>query len=301
LVPAIGYLLDRSRAALPRQADSASPWPSDVAGWMMDDVIEAGSTYVALGSSFAAGPGIAPQVDKPARRSNRNYPHQVAEALSLHLVDVTCSGATTANILAEPQRARRTTMRPQIQAVTPDTRLVTITIGGNDLGYIGALVRGSLLGTVSRVVRVMSDRLADRIRDRVDHTVTPAQVATVTASLAEVVTAVRERAPQARVVLVDYLTVLGDDSREGARMPLPPEQVRQVVTTAHQLAEAFAQAAALSGADLVEASAAGTAHGVGSAEPWVTGFEFGGKVPYHPNLAGMTAVADLVVRKVSDS
>lgn len=268
----------------------------------MDDghVIEAGSTYVALGSSFAAGPGIASQVDKPARRSDRNYPHQVAEALSLRLVDVTCSGATTANILTEPQRARRTTMRPQIQAVTPDTRLVTITVGGNDLGYIAALIRSSLLTRFSWGVRVVSGRLADRIRDRIDHTVTPAQVAAVVESLAEVVAAVRASAPKVRVVLVDYLTVLGDDSREGSRMPLPPEQVRQVVATADQLAGAFARAAELSGADLVTASAASTAHGVGSAQPWVTGFEFGGKVPYHPNLAGMTAVAGLVVRTLSE-
>jgi hypothetical protein len=49
-------------------------------------------TYVALGSSFAAGPGIAPVVQKAALRSGRNYPHQVAERLSLRLVDVTCTG-----------------------------------------------------------------------------------------------------------------------------------------------------------------------------------------------------------------
>jgi lysophospholipase L1-like esterase len=263
-------------------------------------MIEPGSTYVALGSSFAAGPGITPVVDRPARRSGRNYPHRVAEALSLDLVDVTCSGATTANILSEPQRARCTRMRPQIQAVTPDTRLVTITAGGNDLGYIGKLIKGSVANTAARVVRGLSGRLADRIGGWADHTVTPEEVAAVAASLAEVVTAVRARAPEARVVLVDYLTVLGEDSHTGRRMPLPRDQVGHVVANADGLAEAFARAAALSGADLVRASAASAGHGVGSAEPWVTGFQFGdGTIPYHPNTLGMAAVADLVVGLLS--
>jgi lysophospholipase L1-like esterase len=185
-------------------------------------MVEPGSTYVALGSSFAAGPGVTPRVDRAAGRSGRNYPHQVADALSLHLVDVTCSRATTANILSEPQRAHRTRMRPQIEAVTSDTLLVTITVGGNDLGYIGALIRGSLLNAVARRVRPLSARLADRLRGWVDHTVGPEEVAAVTAALADIVAQVRDRAPRARVLLVDYLTVLGDDSRTSGEMPLPP-------------------------------------------------------------------------------
>jgi hypothetical protein len=46
------------------------------------------------------------------------------------------------------------------------------------------------------------------------------------------------------------------------------------------------------------------AHAVGTAEPWVTGWVFGdllaGDVaPYHPNAAGMRAVADLLVAQLS--
>lgn len=65
---------------------------------------------------------------------------------------------------------------------------------------------------------------------------------------------------------------------------------------------AFAAAAAQSGATLVRASRASLGHGLGSAQPWVTGFAFRpplrrgrGVAPYHPNLAGMTAVAGLVL------
>ena len=58
----------------------------------------------ALGSSFAAGPTIEPMADVDAMRSTRNYPHLLAAALGAHLVDLTVSGATTANILRTPQR-----------------------------------------------------------------------------------------------------------------------------------------------------------------------------------------------------
>src|SRR6202012_4410884 len=57
-----------------------------------------GARYVAMGSSFAAGPGIPHRVEgspRSAGRSTGNYAHLVARRLGLDLVDVTFSGATT--------------------------------------------------------------------------------------------------------------------------------------------------------------------------------------------------------------
>ena len=59
--------------------------------------------YAALGSSFAAGPGIPPIANADAGRSARNYPHLLAQRLGARLTDLTVSGATTATILDEPQ------------------------------------------------------------------------------------------------------------------------------------------------------------------------------------------------------
>lgn len=262
------------------------------------------SSYVALGSSYAAGPGIAPIVNAGAVRSGRNYAHQAARRLSLQLVDVTCSGATTANLLTTPQRTLTGRVRPQLEAVTADASLVTITAGGNDVSYIGALTRGSIASALARRLSVLPDHLTDRLRGSVSYITRPAQFDVVTASLVEVVRQVRARAPQARLMLVDYLTMLGPDARPGARLPLTPEQISQVRDTGAALAAAFARAAAASGADLVKASQASIGHGLGSSEPWVTGFQLGnplrnGPVPFHPNLAGMTAVADLVIEHLT--
>ena len=82
---------------------------------------------------MAAGPGIrppAPGAPFGSGRSARNYAHLVAEQLSVDLVDVTFSGATTAHLLAERQRVAR----PQIEALDGTEELVTVTIGGTTSG-----------------------------------------------------------------------------------------------------------------------------------------------------------------------
>ena len=90
-----------------------------------------GAKYVALGSSYAAGPGIPTQSGGICTRSSHNYPSLVAAKLQLSLVDVSCSGATTANVLTTSLGPNP----PQIDAVTSDASLVTFTVGGNDIGY----------------------------------------------------------------------------------------------------------------------------------------------------------------------
>ena len=72
------------------------------AGQEVPPPIPAGSRYVAMGSSFAAGPGITPRASASPRRAGRsagNYAHMVARALGLGLRDVTYSGATTSDSL----------------------------------------------------------------------------------------------------------------------------------------------------------------------------------------------------------
>jgi lysophospholipase L1-like esterase len=268
-------------------------------------VIESGSTYVALGSSFAAGPGIRPVEHAGAQRSGRNYAHQLARRLSLRLVDATVSGATTANLLTRPQRTLTGRLAPQFRAVTPGAALVTISVGGNDLGYIGTLTSASLVAALRRS-RFVPAKLRNRLEGLpADFGVDADDLDELTQSLVDVVAVVRARAPGARVVLVDYLTVLGPDARPGRRIPLDIAEIADARAMADALAKAFADAAADSAAELVRVSAASEAHGVGSAEPWVSGFELGppiiGTYPYHPNLDGMSAVAGLLAEHLLSS
>src|SRR5215218_2054364 len=100
--------------------------------------------YVALGSSFASGPGIDPIIDARCGRSGANYAHLVAERLGYDLIDVTCGGATVDDVLSRPQALMTGgTVPPQLEAVGPDAELVTITVGGNDVEYLLTLLRCS--------------------------------------------------------------------------------------------------------------------------------------------------------------
>lgn len=97
------------------------------------------SVYVAMGDSYAAGPLILPMTDPfVCVRSALNYAHLLAQQLGVTtLRDVTCSSATTKDF-SNPQPGNVTgTAPPQYNALGPDTTLVTVGIGGNDVGLVG--------------------------------------------------------------------------------------------------------------------------------------------------------------------
>jgi lysophospholipase L1-like esterase len=254
---------------------------------------QAAKRYVALGSSMAAGPGIAPR-DKSAplraARSAANYPHLVARRLGLDLVDVTYSGATTADVLTDRQNGEP----PQVTALDGSETLVTITIGGNDVGYVPLLTAAAL----PRAVRSLPV-LGDRVRQLVDPTARDRALVAVGEALKNVGREVRSRAPRAQVLFVDYLTLLPPAGEDAPPLSgLEAALGRRVAATLERLTS---EAAHETGCGLVTASDASRAHHAWSAEPWTTkpsrfGLPLPGRpFPTHPNAAGMRAVADLVV------
>ena len=248
--------------------------------------------YIALGSSMAAGPGVTPRAaGSPWRagRSARNYPHLVAQDLGLELLDVTYSGATTADILTESQAGAA----PQITAVGADAALVTVTIGGNDVGYVPLLMAAGVPRPLRRL-----PLLSAKVAELLDPASRDTALDQVGASLRAVGSAARQRAPQARVVFVDYLTLLPPD---GPAAPLSKAEADLGRRVAARLADITAAAAADTGCELVSAAAASRDHHAWSAHPWTVGagfplsFLYGRPAPFHPNAAGMRAVADLLI------
>ncbi|OBK34759.1 hydrolase [Mycobacterium sp. 1245111.1] len=248
------------------------------------------SRYVALGSSMAAGPGIkpsAPGAPFGSGRSARNYAHLVAEQLSLDLVDVTFSGATTANILTERQRSAA----PQIDALDGSEEFVTITIGGNDVGYVPLLMGAGLPALVRRL---------SSIRELLDRDARQKALDGVGDALRAVGTAVRRRAPGARVMFVDYLTLLPPPGVAAA--PLSAEHADLGRFVAERLEEVTAAAGQATGCELVCAGQASREHHPWSADPWTVGAGWPlpwRPAPFHPNAAGMRAAADLIVERIN--
>jgi lysophospholipase L1-like esterase len=250
--------------------------------------------YVAIGSSMAAGPGIrpkAPGVPFGSGRSAVNYPHLVAERLGYDLVDVTFSGATTAHVLNESQRGHPV----QVDALDGTESLVTVTIGGNDVGYVPYLFAAGLPGFATSL-----PLLGRALRQALDRGARDEALAHVGASLAAVGLELRRRAPRATVVFVDYLTLLPPAGT--AAPPLSDARAAVGRHIADTLKRHTETAAADTGCELVRASDASVEHHPWSADPWTTRFGLpvpGRAAPLHPNAAGMRAVADLIVARLS--
>lgn len=258
-----------------------------------ENALPAGSHYVALGSSYAAGAGIPPLAsDRPARcgASQASYPRLLAARLRLDLADASCGGATTAHLLGAWDE-----LPAQVEAVMADTRLVTITAGGNDLNYMGLLFAGSCRAGVADPRRpagapcpaVPEPSAADYAR--------------VEGQLAAVVREVRARAPQARVVLVQYVALTLESSCADA--PLTEADRLAARRVAAGLAQATARAAAQTGAELLPVDAASQAHTPCSAQPWsrglVSGYDGSQGAPWHPTAAGHAAIAEMLERLLS--
>lgn len=223
-------------------------------------------------------------------RSASNYAHQLAERINGRLVDLTVSGATTANIVDTPQQlVGGVVYPPQIDGVPPDADIVTVTAGGNDLQFAAAMLHAAWrrLEPESPVVPMLSAMLPDGIPHPSEEAVERA-----VRGLTQVVAKVRAKAPGARVLLVDYLTVLDDES--GGSTPFSEEEIRLLLLIQSAIGRVFREAASRTGAELVLASVLSTGHALGSSDPWVQPFhqnleQTGGS--FHPNMAGMRVIA----------
>ncbi|HVY89367.1 MAG TPA: SGNH/GDSL hydrolase family protein [Hyphomonadaceae bacterium] len=246
-----------------------------------------GARYVAMGSSYAAGPGIEPYADAspgPCFRSTLNYAHQLAQRKGLALTDAGCSGATTYH-LDGPRGA----IPPQLDAVDAQTRLVTITIGGNDVNFVGRLGAGSCIGLAEQT----GDPSASCAR--IPPVPTEQDYATLAARMDKIAKDVRRRAPLARLIFIDYPLVL---PASGLCPAIPLSQTEADIDReiARRLAAITAKAAADNGADLVRASKISEGHDACAANAWMNGYPRPGApvagTNYHPNAKGMTAIAD---------
>lgn len=248
-----------------------------------------GDRYVAMGSSFAAGPGLRPRAPRSPRKAGRssiNYAHIVAARLGLSLVDVTFSGATTAEML----RPGTPKFPGQIDAVTSETKLVTITSGGNDAGYLPGLVSASL-PRLAHVARSVRRRIAET-QSRAD---LDERFGRLETDLGGLVDEIHRRAPDATVVLVDYLTVLPANTTIPT-FPLPPAVAEWGRDVAGRLSAVTRRVADTHRCLYISASTTSASHDAWSGIPWTKHFQYTlrGGAAYHPTAAGMAAVADMV-------
>ncbi|MGF1426043.1 SGNH/GDSL hydrolase family protein [Kitasatospora sp. LaBMicrA B282] len=270
-------------------------------------------SYVALGDSYAAGAGVPDQSDGLCLRSDHNYGHLVAAALgTASYTDATCSAAKIKDITGAQYDAFIKVNDPQLNSVSADTRLITLGIGGNDLGtsdlgiadVIATCIGGAVVnptGTPCKDVyehghwawdwnalRFTWQYGEDTLVDRID---------AAAPQLASTLQQLHAKAPQAKILLVGYPSVLPADAAGCAgRQPVTVGDVAYLHGILGDLNTMLAGTAAANGATYVDTQTPTTGHDVCSDDRWIEGALPGQPaVPFHPNATGEQAMAQAVL------
>jgi len=263
-----------------------------LAGCQGDQASGGVDRYVALGDSFTSRAGL-PHTRRDAftcGQSSLSYPHLVAKAIGAKLVDMSCGGATTENG-AQPQPLGSETWPAQLDAVTKETDLVTVSLGGNDFSwYLGVMFSCTAAATADPTGNPCERQGTS---PESDLTALPPQIG---ARLEALLTNVHRRAPGARVLLVGYPQPVPTHGT-CPELPLAEGDYPFVRAQWEAMDAAMREAATAAGATFVEVMRPSEAHDIcAGADAWVNGFEArpGVAASYHPLARGQAAVAELV-------
>ncbi|NLE78991.1 MAG: SGNH/GDSL hydrolase family protein [Rhodococcus sp.] len=249
-------------------------------------------SYVALGDSYSAGSGILPPdftANPLCARTTRNYPNLVADALRVDsFTDVTCGNADTRHFYEN----QHPSVAPQLDAVTSDTDLVTLTIGGNDNGTLIKTIAACMssgmftFGLGSPCKTFYGDRFTEDITNK------------TYPAVKKVLEDIHAKAPSAEVAIVAYPQVMPEDNSNCfLTMPIAKGDVAYINNIQDTLNGVIERAATETGTTFVDMS-----HSIGhdACKPvgtrWVEPALWGlNTVPVHPNALGMQKMADAVL------
>lgn len=250
--------------------------------------------YVALGDSYASAPGVPTQVDAACARSSSNYPSLVAASRGARLTDVSCAGATTADLATGQDGGA-----PQFDALDGDTDLVTVSIGGNDVGFTTVLETCAQLTPTDPAGAPCRTHFTgggtDELRKAIDAT---------GPKVTQVLKEVRERAPRAKVVVVGYPSLFPDSGIgcTSASVPFAAGDFAYLRDTNKALNAMLEQRARRSGADYADTYAPTVGHDMcaPAGERWIESLApQTPAAPAHPNAQGESAMAGAVQRVLS--
>jgi GDSL-like lipase/acylhydrolase family protein len=233
----------------------------------------AADRYVALGDSFSSGVGTGSYtLSSSCKRSVYAYPYLVSQQRANTALDfVACTGAKTSDVMAN-----------QIQAVNTATSIVSVTIGGNDIGFSDLIVQCTL-GECSAALDSARASLPTVLSPRLD----------------TVYSAIRDQAAAgARVVVLGYPRMFSSAGCFGTLGISSTERAK-----ANQLAEALDGVIAARAAAFLftykSALAPFSTHAVCSSSSWLNGLVlFNTGESYHPNRNGQSAGYAPLVRQV---
>jgi lysophospholipase L1-like esterase len=268
------------------------------------DEVGKGAAYVALGDSYTAGPGIEPIADDACHRSAINYPSLVDKALKIKdFADRSCAGARTLNLTeSQSYRDPRTGLPvhmndPQLDALGPETKLVTIGMGLNDR----AISTGLLLICTTPGSPEPNDTCTSYLKQ--PESAVDTQIQAAAGDLKTAVQAIAKKAPKARIVVVGYPRVVpdtggcGSPGQADSLLPVPDAQLTRLREAMKFVDQQWSAVAAATGALYADMYTASEGHDICSDDPWINGYlPVAGKAQgLHPFEAYQRAVADKIV------
>lgn len=225
-------------------------------------------TYAAVGDSFAAGVGADSYLDSTCYRSSKSYPRLLdADADKRLVAFLACSGANTSAVLT------------QIGGIPADASIVTVTVGGNDVGFADVMQNCFVLVTStcsSKIAAGAAIANSDAFKARI----------------ANVVTAIRAKAPTARIAVTGYPLLFWENASGVNPKYTWADEVNDQTGVLNDVIETVVLA---NGARFVDVEDEFAGHGIGSTAPWINDFRWlSSRNAFHPNSAGYVAYAGAI-------
>lgn len=243
--------------------------------------------YVALGSSFAAGPTVGDPVSDSVgfAQGSMGYPFQLCDKLGIdkntEFVNASSSGA----LLSEVPDT-------QLQYLGPNTRLVTLTAGGNDVQY----TRDTMMAYTNHQLHSWPIREFVRFLYKLVpvHERNFKQLHT---NFNHVLSEIRRLSPKATIVVATYVTILPSDKELS---PLTFKETQHLYHVGQELATVTKHSIADQNGSvlLVDMAEHSANHHAAAPEPWSVGFDFNKGFIVHPNLRGHSETADLIYEQL---
>ncbi|MEU4691548.1 SGNH/GDSL hydrolase family protein [Actinoplanes sp. NPDC023714] len=231
------------------------------------------SDYVALGDSYAAGLGAGNYADTSCLVSkDRSYPQlwiDGRDGLGATLNNA-CSGAVINTVATR-----------QLAALNERTGWVTLTVGGNDVGFVAGLQQ-CLLGSDQSCTQSVTNA-------------TGTMEKSLPASLDGLYTKIRDAAPNAKVYVVGYPHLVADPGG-GTKCDLNDARRKILNEASDTLSEVIAAAVAKHpGFTYVDGRIIFAGHEACTKDPWINAVADTVSESFHPNADGYEAYAKVLL------
>lgn len=214
--------------------------------------------YVALGDSYSAGTGSGPMTTNCYRSTNAYPALYAADHPAMDFNFDACGGAVTGDVISK-----------QLGHLSDATSLVTLTIGGNDIGF------ANIISTCA----FGSDQVClDKIEDAKANA-----YATLPDKLDATYGAIQTKAPHAKIVVLGYPHLLVDGPAWCSMSRTKRHALYEGVDLINEGVKYRAELAGLTFEDPTDEFAG---HEVCSGSPWINGVKLDVVSSFHPNKAG---------------